>query len=172
MPMEAWWSQWRLTRKNSFAGSSCIFCPSDSAKSGITASLPFGTRDAVWLCAESLPILLIRSLPQQLWSVCKKSWAGNSTFAPAVVRVSFQEIRLLLMHILHKLLKKPLFWGGGTYAFFSYHTLCLDHLYLMTVSLFIVPWQEIKLTNPIVSVLWYRGFVQSDYPTFIIRNFR
>ncbi len=27
MPMEAGWSQWRLTRKNSFADSSCISCP-------------------------------------------------------------------------------------------------------------------------------------------------
>jgi len=69
------------------------------------------------LC-ESSPILLRRSLPRQRWSVCKKSWAGILTSAPAVVRASFPGTHLLLMYIPHKLLKKSLFGGGGSYAFF------------------------------------------------------
>ncbi len=55
---------------------------------------------------------------QQLWSVCKKSWAENLTFVPVVVRDSFPETRLLLSHILHKLLKSPFSGEGELMPFF------------------------------------------------------
>lgn len=59
------WSLWRLTQKNLFVGFFCTFCPLDFAKLGITVSLHFGIKAAVWRFAENWPILLSQGLPQQ-----------------------------------------------------------------------------------------------------------